>query len=353
MAVTAPRESKLKTLLMASIDDMFKPSTHTLVVGRPRSGKTSFLLYATAMFHQKGENVVWRDIGEFFEWLSLIEEIPVLAFVPVGCKIHYQHPNFEQAEFHPKNLFQLFDSFNPKKLNVVVLDMFVENVKVSVKFWSSFFQQLLFYRKQPGKGRKPLCLIVDELNDLAPGKGRLFTMEQLPLSNFIGYNLRKFRRFNIRLVASTHALREIHPPVRERFDCYLFKACFPNPNEVPPCLTNYVKLLPKLSKDECIFVDQRHAFSQIKTPLFVEPKRFYDVDIDGRVDHLLETSEESSEDKIGGKDKVWRSRLIMLLKHLTENDIMSVTEIAHLWGVHPTAVSHLKRSVGDVSVENS
>lgn len=321
--------SILETVEHACLDDLWSKGRHCLTIGQPRSGKTSFLLYCTVTYYKLGETVIVRDIGEFFEWFSLLEhDYPILGLVPEGCRILYDHPNFEQVEFDVTNLNTLFDQLEQKRINLIFFDSFCLEVKNYIQFWSNFFKTLLPWKQQPGNGPKPFSLVLDEFGDLAPGKGRTFIADQNRVSQLIAMNHRKFRRHNIRLVAAAHYFRDITPPIRERFDCYCIKINYPNPQEVPFTLRPYAPKFPKLAVNEMIFLDSSKAFNQFNIKEEIKPKRFYDIAIRGNADNLMKKVTPKSRDE--KRAETWKKRAIEeAQKNREKGD--SINDIAERW----------------------
>jgi len=351
LALSIEGLNQLAQVLYINIADMFEPARHTLVIGQPRSGKTSFLMKAAAKFYDIGEYVIIRDIGEFFEFFNLIEElnIPAVGFVPEGCRVYFNHPKFEQREFDIFNLESLFDQFERDKLNLIMFEGFSDLLENHVWFWKEFFTRLLPWKRKPGNGAKRFCLILDEFGDIAPGQGRYFIPEQNRTTQLIAVNHRKFRRHHIRMVAAVHYFRDITPPLRERFDCYLVKKNYPNEKEVPLILQSYVKKFPKLELSEGIFVDSKMNFNLIKIPELIKPKRYDGVEkpyieVEGDVDHLLETAEKTKNPNEKREEK-WKRRLGKLIIHLMENKMMTSFEIGSVTDLDPGLVRSLKSQI--------
>lgn len=321
-------------ILFARLEDAFKPGRHLLAVGQPRSGKTSLLLYFTAVFHKLGEYVIVRDIGEYYEWFSMLEhDYKILGFVPKDCKILFKHPNFEQAEFDVTDLFTLFDQFENRRINLVFFESFSIELKNHVRFWSDFFRVLLPWKEQPGNGEKKFCMIMDEFGDIAPGKGRTYIHGQNILSQLIAVNHRKFRRHNIRLVAAVHYFRDVTPPIRERFDCYAIKTNYPNPKEVPAVLENYTQKFPKLAVDEMIFVDSSKGFNQFTINEEIKPKRFYNISVQG-IQHADELMQKARPETRAEKySEIWKKRAVYGAAKRIKSGEATVGMIAAEWEV--------------------
>jgi len=333
--------SSLDIIGHADLRDLFKSGRHTLVIGQPRSGKTTFLFYLTMLFHLAGEYIVVRDIGEAFEFLSLAEArvkgvaedgFQLRGFVPEGCRINYNHKNFEQVTYDPTDLTTLFDQLTNEKINLVFFEIFTLDLKLQVKFWNKFFTQLLFWKRLPRHWKLPICLIMDEFADLCPGKGRSFLRDQHRVSQLIAYNHRKFRRHYIRLIGAVHYFRDITVPVRQRFDCYVIKKNYPNPDEVPFTLQNYIRLFPKLEVDELIYLDSAKNFNRFTLPMYIKPVPHNDIRYEGSVDDLF-----SESDRTKNMLDMWRDRAISTVDLAMSHGIRSA-EIAERWGTDEVTV---------------
>ncbi len=334
--------SAWETVEFAELKDLSLPGRHTLVIGQPRSGKTSCLLTYTVAFFSGGETVIVRDIGEFFEWFSVLDyDYPIRGLVPEGCRILYEHPNFEQVEFDVTDLYSLFDALDPKKINLVFFESFCLEVKNYVQFWSNFFKQLLPWKQQPGNGGKRFCLIMDEFGDIAPGKGRTYIRGQNRLSQLIAMNHRKFRRHRIRLLAAVHYFRDITPPIRERFDCYIINTNYPpNPKEVPYTLRKYAEQFPELPVDEVVFVDSTHHHNKIPQREEIPPRRYYDISVRGNADKLMKKATPKS--RLEKRAEKWEGRSLDLATELMDRGLMTGPEIAEIWEVKPSTIYSIK-----------
>lgn len=331
--------SQLETVRRAEFEDMCEPGRHTLIIAQPRAGKTSFLLYCTALFSWMGETVIVRDIGEFYEWFSLLDDFKyqgehypgfkILGHVPKNCRVHFEHRNFEQVEFDVRKINTLFDNFVRDRINLVFFETFCIEVLNHVRWWSTFFKKLLPWKQRPGHGQLPFTLVCDEFGDLAPGKGRTYLPGQNQISQLIAVNHRKFRRHRIRLVAAVHFFRDITPPIRQRFDCYCIKKNYPNENEVPFSVRQYAAKFRFLEINELIFIDSAKAFTQFKIDELVPPRRFYNISVTGNVDKQMRAKKINPWEK---RAKKWRGRALDAGETAVELGFPP-TSLAKLWKI--------------------
>jgi hypothetical protein len=345
--------STLETVEFTELDDIWKPGRHTLVVGQPRSGKTSWLLTITMTFFLGGEWVIVRDIGEYYEWFSLLrhkhEKKPngfeILGHVPKDCRVVYNHRNFEQVEFDITKPATLFDNLDRERINLLFVESFTMELRNIVRFWTSFFRTILRWKQRPGNGAKRFCLIMDEFGDIAPGKGRTFLPAQNRMSQLIAVNHRKFRRHNIRLEAAVHYFRDITPPIRERFDCYIINKNYPNEKEVPFTLRTYAHDFPKLDVSEIYFLDSSKGYNKMKVREEVKPRRFYDISVEGlgRADTLIAgTKQKSKWEKIAAE---WKRRALVTGDELITTYGWTIPNLAHMWGISKRMLQFHRESI--------
>jgi len=347
----------------ADFDDLFKPSRHTLVIGAPRSGKTSFLLWAAYTFWKLGETVVVRDMGEFFEFLSLVEyredPVPMVGFVPEGCHVRYSNPDFTQRTFDIFDLDSLMDQFEENKVNLIMFEPFSQEPKNQVWFWNRLFHRLLPWKRQIQHAEKKICFIIDELGDLAPGHGRTVIPGQTFLSRYIYVNHRKLRRHFIRLLASVHYFKDVQKPVRQSFDCYVVKRTYADEKEVPYAIANkrLVSQLRKMTVSQSFFIDSKDNFNGPieDTPYIMKPLRFgidrSFIHTEGDVDHLIaEYKETGNVENEPWKEKAetYRKRFLTLLRFILENGDTTSTELGSLLNITGSAVRDLHAEAGKI-----
>jgi intein/homing endonuclease len=82
---------------------------------------------------------------------------------------------------------------------------------------------------------------------------------------------KKYRKELIRLVASSHGYGDLHKPVREGFNFYIFKRM--DPGSVPEQFKRYDKVIERLDLNEMFIVDENKSFNKMEIEEFVKPKR--------------------------------------------------------------------------------
>ena len=263
-----PFKSRMTQILNVDLRRFFSLVKHVMVVGASGSGKTSTLLLLTKLFYDNGEAILWRDDSSL-EFFSLRKIMPLLVFVPQGCEIMYERHNVEYAEYDPWNLKTLFDHIDRERVNPVVFDLFTHDMSMFLRFWSQFFYSLYKHQRQRVKER--ISFVTDEINDLCPSTRRGYIPRQLALSSNIYFSMKKFRKEGIRLVVSTHTYGDIHKPVREAFQFYLFKRM--DGASVPDRFKRYEKVIERLAVNEMFVVDEKKSFNVMNVSEVVKPRR--------------------------------------------------------------------------------
>ena len=335
-----------RQLLHVRLQNMYKPGKHILVIGITGGGKTSTLFKLIYNLYKQKETVIWRDDANL-EFLSFADIIPLKVFLPEGCTLHHEHPNVTYVPFDHTRLSRLFPQLERDSLNVILFDLFTLSHKTSVLFWTEFFQEI--YRYKRSRIEEPWAVVIDELNDLAPGTRRGFIQGQLTLSSNIYHSAKKFRKMNLRLVGSTHNYNDLHPPLRAQFNYYLFKAM--RRDMVPERFWMYAHKIEALPIGEIWIVDEGGRFQMGVTwseysvhhldrrLIRLSPKRI----------GLPWSGEVKEPDKKRGSEAKWRSRCLKLAGLLIEHKVVKgYADLAELLGLSDSYVWKLLKSSGDV-----
>jgi hypothetical protein len=232
------------------------------------SGKTSALLLFCYLLKQNAETILWRDDSST-EWLSLVNEFPWRCFVPQNCEFSYKHENIEYIPYDPWDLKTLFKEVKRGQAHAIEFDPYTMDIAVFVDFWSRFFFDL--YKWKGPDIRSKVAFFTDELNDLAAGARRGFVPRQLQLASRIYLSLKKYRKEKIRLVASSHGYGDLHKPVREGFNYYIFKRM--DPGSIPDQFRRYDKVIERLDLNEMFIVDENKSFNKMEIEECVKPRR--------------------------------------------------------------------------------
>lgn len=322
--------SIMNTVGLAKLTDMFLPQKHTLITGEPGSGKTSLMLDLTTKYKDLDEMVVVRDIGEALEWFSMLDHgYKILAHVPNECKIEFNHHNFDQTSYDIQNITTLFDNWEKDKINLIFFEAFSNSLQNYVYFWKEFFSNIVPWKYSSSQTRKEkIALLIDEFGDLAPGIGRTFIPDQNRISQLVYVNFRKYRRANIRLIGAIHYFRDITPPVREHFNCYLIKSNYANSREVPCVLEKYTHKMRDLNVNEAVFIDTKSKFNTIKITETIKPRQF-DAVFKGNIDKLMKKNNKKLLAEKRAKE--YKTRWTKAMKTIHENKWMTTKELADLY----------------------
>lgn len=360
--------SRIDQILNVNLDRFFKKTTHYLLTGGTGSGKTSLLLGLAHLALQNKETIIWRNDGSF-EYMVLAEfeqkklelgyrldkatmeemflhPIPsqptkvgykIRVFVPTGCSVKMTHPNIEFKEYDPTDLTLncIFNNLLYHGINVIEYDVFTtaEQLHLFVKFWSGFF--LNIYKWKRTHTGPHIAFFTDEINDIAPSRGKTQIRQQTQLSSNITFGLKKYRKENIRLVASTHGFSDIHKPLRNGFNYYL---CKRSPGQdVPDWMWSYSHLFAKLATDECIIIDENHNFNRINVKEFIKPRKF-SFQVSGQVYEVI-SAKKREELEI-------KNEKIALLADALHKMGATYDDIAKLTGLTVTGISSLIKRKG-------
>ena len=233
------------------------PGQHIEILGASGSGKTSTLLKVTYNLWKVGETVIWRD-DQNLEFLSFLNKAPIRLWQPNGCDLLLRHPSIEKQWYDWQSPMEMMPRFTGDRLNVILFDLFTLDHALTVEFWTDFFECLYQYKRM--RIDEAWSLVIDEFNDLAPGKNRGRIRGQSKLSNAIFSSMKKFRKMWVRLVASTHNWNDIHAPIRGQFMYYIYKAT--RRENVPERFLFYATNIENMEQNQCIIVDRRgrHQF---------------------------------------------------------------------------------------------
>lgn len=199
-----------KPLKFTDLDTFYKGGRHGLIAGGTGAGKTTLLLTLQSRLLDMGHTILSRDDGGL-EALYLLPKTPIRVWVPDGCELRLSTPyKCDVTHFDWKRPGEILDRVHEYKYNLVVFDAYCIDPATSAMFWSSLFRQLIFTCMQtPRSKKRKLIFSVDELNDLIQGRGGELTNEHKAVKALITYNMRKLRKHEVTMLASTHRFADI------------------------------------------------------------------------------------------------------------------------------------------------
>jgi len=340
--------SRFEDLQNVNLKDLLAPGAHVVTYGITGSGKTTILLWLCKEYYRAKEMVVWRD-ARTLEAFSLLGWIPLKLHLPEGCTVSLEHPHLEHSSFDPKDLPGLFNAFDSDKVNVIMFDYFCFDDEIRLIFWRNFFHNLWDWKSSTRKRIKAeIALIIDEFSFICPGGKRGQVAGQSKLSNSIYQSMVSFRKWRLRLVASSHLPNDVHYGVRQQFSFRIFKKL---PRQaVPERFWMYAHHFAGLQVYEAIIEDRDYKFNKVKkTPFWIPPRETVLVR-KGEVKREQVVDEEDSPRKSAQR---WRKRAVdaalLLMKH---NILETFKAVADLWKIDPSYAWKLLKSSGDEDEES-
>ena len=249
---------------------------HTLLQGRTGAGKTTLLLTLLQVLYSKGHRILMRDDGGL-EFLHLLEQIPMLVWVPAGCSLEIDTDLDHEIRRFSDHKEILDNVYTGYRFQVIVYDAYCVDPGPSAKFYSDLFKELIYRCMQTSRDEKePLVFSFDELNDLIQPQGRGLTKEHSKVKHILEYNVRKLRKHRVTLLASTHRFNQIGINVRSQFSYIILKQSygsdvydFINRNLVTAADTQFWSILRDLTTMDPWYVyvfDYKNNFDKLVFP---------------------------------------------------------------------------------------
>jgi len=210
---------------------ILETGNHIFIIGTTGKGKTVLLLGLDFMLYNKGFNIIHRDDGG----------LESLLLAPMIKDFHIWVPRkmtFQTMNWRPPNPVDYFDPLDPKKLvqsllttkgfHTILFDAYSLFGEATVKFWGPFYREFIFQLQQiPPHKRTLRVLSADELHDIVQPARHSLTREHSQARGLIELNIRKLRKFGIKVIGSAHRPNQLPINIRSQFAYYIFKQCYP------------------------------------------------------------------------------------------------------------------------------
>ena len=201
---------------------LFKGGYHALICGITGAGKSTLLLTLLKKMCDLGYTVLARDDGGL-ESMYLLPYVPIRFWVPKGCelklKTEYKH---DIAIYDPSKPMEIMERVFEYPFNLVIFDAYSIDPGLSAKFWADMLKTLIFKCMQTSrKDKRKLILSMDELNDIIQPKGFELTKRHASVRSLLEYNIRKLRKHEVTLIATTHRFTQLGISARSQFS-YIF-----------------------------------------------------------------------------------------------------------------------------------
>lgn len=314
---------------------------HTLIFGITGSGKSTLLLTLLRQLVKKDFNILARDDGGL-EATYLLPYIEITYWIPDGCELRVLDCpyRYNVESFDWRRPWEILDRMFDHQFNLVVFDAYCIDPGVSALFWAGLFRALIFKCMQtPRSMKRRLIFSVDELNDLIQPKGYELTKKHGSVRALIEYNIRKLRKHNVTLIATSHRFTQLGISVRSQFSYTIVKKSFgwdawdfiskSLATQNAKVFWAVLRDVTSMSPEYFYMFDYKNNFDKYVFSDIFRPE--LDVELKGIVG-MLEPRD---------REAVLEERLRSLVKYVTEMGWMKKTEIAQLWGSSQMTVYNL------------
>lgn len=331
-------------------NDLYYSDMHALINGITGAGKTTLLSTIEHNFLKKTDaTVLHRDdggleflnIARYFDTRVFIPDCPDISLEPIGfkCDIH----RFKE----PEEIINAVWEYN-YRYNVIVFDVFCPTYKQLAKFYSSFFQKLIFELQQKRKAdKKRVVLAMDELNDIIAPRGKA-TPEMATTSKDVERNLKKVRKHEVQMIGDTHRFNQIGLDTRSQFQqVYIKKSYgydlydFLSKGLITSNKATFWKVIKKATRmppNQFILFDRNQNFDLYEYKDIPRPNP-KEVDIEALGSLPVEVKETKG-------DKVFRQRFVKAMEEL-KNLGLSEAEACRRVNISPTNYNQIKKRQED------
>jgi len=156
-------------------------------------------------------------------------------------------------------------------VNIIAAGHFLLEPDQYYNWWGWFHERLLDWKIRHALNSRYLYAI-DEVGDLVPSRFEAEYPVHGRWGNRIRKNFDNFRRCNIKVIVTTHTIRDIKKRFRAQFPWWFIKKS--HPETVPDEYKRYAKEIERLQVWECFMRDAQGRFNIRPTPLWVETRNF-------------------------------------------------------------------------------
>jgi len=214
----------------AELKELADGSKHILFVGETGSGKTTLHLQLLFYYWYKGHTILHRDDeGLEFQYL-LAYGVPMNIFIPKECNLRIKEGDYDYRihHFDHQNPSEIFETMKTsrRRFNVVVFDIFVKDSTQAIWLEPQFYFKLLGdFSKYASRrmDRTRIILSIDELDDIIPPRGWGSSEAHEKLIPVFEKMLRKLRKKQVTIIASTHRPTQLSKSARKTFQYKIVK----------------------------------------------------------------------------------------------------------------------------------
>ena len=210
--------------------------THCWLLGKSGAGKTVLLHWLHKLAVDKGFKVIHRDDGGL-GWLKLTKgpgavRGQIIAWAPEhngdACEIEIHAPNVKVQHFPITDpgwlVEQILDSEDGYHAVLAFEGLNADSKPYEVIFWDGFLSHFLNVLATMHPGEKgDVILSFDELNDLIQPKGFELGDVYRRLRAKLELHIRKVRKHHVKLMFTSHRVKDIPPGIRNNVDFLIIK----------------------------------------------------------------------------------------------------------------------------------
>ena len=210
--------------------------THCWLLGKTGAGKSVLLHWLHKLAVDRGFKVIHRDDGGM-GWLKLTKgpgaiKGRIIAWAPEhdgdACEVEIRAPNVEVRHFpitDPSWLIeQILDSEDNYHAILLFNTLDAKSKPYEVVFWEGFLSYFLDRLATMHPSEKgDVILSFDELNDIVQPRGFELGDVYRRLRAMLEFHIRKVRKHHVKLMFTSHRVKDIPPGIRNNVDFLIIK----------------------------------------------------------------------------------------------------------------------------------